>query len=580
MAISTCPRLVSWADEAAAVGRHSSVTRRGGRAPFVVLGVLLSVALVGWFSFDFLGDRLRASGCAAHPEIDVAVAPEIAPVIAQIVRHVAEDDSACYEVRVSVRESMAVVESFTVSDGLERPDVWIPESMLWLWRAQDTGAWDVSVSGASIASSPVVLAVTETVAGDLGWPAAQPTWGQLLGPEAGSVTVGFPDPARDPVGVSVLLGLRELVAGAPDPETASTVAMRALSQHTVPTQFDLFNRLPGASDDGEPLEVFPTSENALLRHNAKQDPSLVAVYADVPALDFPYVVLPDTPDDERAAAEQFQDRVLDQQSADMLADAGFRTPDGHALRDRSADGRTSGERIAPLPLPGAAEVEQVLSPWAGINLSGRLQVLLDVSGSMGEQVPGTGKTRMAVTVEAASAGLGLFKPTTKLGMWLFATNLDGANDYRTLLPMRPMSEHLAGGALNTLRGVEALPDGNTALYDTVLAAYQDSVRNWEPGRINAVVVMTDGKDDNASDISLDQLLAELGKLQNPSRPLKIIGIGIGPDVDPAELTAIAGATGGQAYVAPDPTRIGDVFHQALSLMLCQPPDCQPGTAGG
>jgi hypothetical protein len=569
--------------EAAAVGRHSSVTRRGRRTPVAVLTGLLVVALVGWFTFDFLSDRLRASSCASRPTVTVTAAPEIAPAIAQLARRVPDD--ACYRVRVADRESAVVAESLAVSDGTERPDVWIPESTLWLWRGQDTGAWDVLVAGTSIASSPVVLAVTETVAAERGWPAAQPTWSQVLGPDAGTLAVGFPDPTHDPVGVSTLLGLRALVANAPDPDTASTVAMRALSQNTMPRQADLFARLPGGTGDlrDESLEALPTSENALLRHNAKQDRvPLVAVYADpaVPTLDFPFVVLPETSDEKRAAAERFLGWLLTQESADVLADAGFRTTDGAAVRDRSSEGRTSEARMTPVPLPGPAEVEQVLAAWAGVNLSGRLQVLLDVSGSMGKQVPGTGLSRMAITVETAAAGLELFKPTTKLGMWVFATDLDGAKDYRVLLPVRPMSEHLAGGALDTLRGVAALPNGNTGLYDTMLAAYQDSVRNWEPGRINTVVVMTDGKDDNASDVTLDQLLAELGKLQNPTRPLKIIGIGIGPDVDRTELTAIAEATGGRAFIAPDPAMIGDVFYQALSLMLCQPPACQPGVAGG
>jgi hypothetical protein len=568
--------------EAAAVGRHSSTTRRQRRPPVVALSALVVVALVGWFAVDFLGDQLRAESCASRPVISVTAAPDVAAAVGQIARRASGDETACYEVRVTSRESADVVEALAVSDGTERPDVWIPESTLWWWRAEDVGAWDEPVSGTSIASTPVVFAVTETVATELGWPSEQPSWKQLIGPGARPIEVGFPDPARDPVGVSALLGLQQLVAGTPEPDTAGTVAMRALSRNTVTKQDELFARLTDTTGATEPLEVFPTSENALLRHNARQEQvPLVAVYADpaVPALDHPYVVLPDSPAAERAAAERFLDRLLRQDSADILADAGFRTPDGLALRDRSANGRTSAARTTPAPLPGPSEVERVLSTWAGVNLSGRLQVLLDVSGSMAEQVPGTGLTRMAVTVQAASAGLKLFKPTTKLGMWLFGTNLDGAKDYRVLLPVRPMGEHLAGGALATLGGVEAVSRGTTSLYDAVLAAYEDGVRNWEPGRINTVVVMTDGKDDNASDVNLDQLVGRLAELQNPARPLKLVGIGIGPDVDRAELTAIAEATGGEAFVAPDPTTIGSVFYQALSLMVCQPPTCRPGVSG-
>ncbi len=566
------------------MGRHSSARRRPPRrhrTPVAVLAGLLVVALVGWFAVDFLGDRLRAAGCVARPSVTVIAAQEIAPVVAQIARHAADDERACYRVRVVTRESAAVVESLAVSDDGDRPDVWIPESTMWLWRAQDAAVWEVPATGTSIASSPVVLGVTETVAADLGWPEERPGWGQVIGPAASGLAVGFPDPARDPVGVSTLLELDELVADAPDPGTARTVAMRALSRNTVPRQEDLFNRLPGGVM--APVEAFPTSENALLRHNAEPGAvPLVAVYPEdgVPALDFPFVVLPGTAADTRSAAEGFLDRLLTQESADLLADAGFRTPDGAALRDRSGDRRTAGERMTPAPLRGSAEVERVLAAWAGVNLSGRLRVLLDVSGSMADPVPGTGRSRMALTVDAAVAGLALFKPTTKLGMWVFATDLDGTRDYEVLLPMRPMSEHRADGALDTLRTVTARENGDTALYDAVLAAYRDGVRGWEPGRINTVVVLTDGKDDNASDITRDRLLAELARLRDPGRPLKLVGIGIGPGVDRAELTAIAEATGGAAFVATNPAHIGTVFHQALSLMLCQPPDCHPGTAGG
>ncbi|HEV2783754.1 MAG TPA: substrate-binding and VWA domain-containing protein [Actinophytocola sp.] len=558
------------------MGRHSPADRRGTRTPVLLLSVLLVAVLVGWFTFDLLRDQLAATSCDSTTTLNVAAAPEIAPTVTQIARAFAKQ--ACYAVAVSSRESTAIVEALAVSDGTERPDVWIPESTMWLQRAQDKGAWNTPVSGSSIATSPVVLALTDAAAGQLGWPGTKLTWAQVIGPDARSFTVGMPDPARDPVGMSLLFGLRELIKGTPDPGAASTAAMRRLSPNTESGQSELFARLPGGSSPGEPLAAFPTSETALLRQNARQSEQLVAVYAEpaVPALDYPYVVLPESSESKRQAAGAFLDRLLRGDSADQLAAAGFRTPDGKALRDRSRSGRVSAAPMPPAPVPDVAEVEQVLNAWAAVNLSGRLQVLLDVSGSMNETVPGTGQTRMEITIQAATAGIGLFKPTTRLGLWLFSTRLDGDRDYKELLGMRTVSEHLAAGGLDTLRSVRAAARGSTALYDAVLAAYQDARQNWEAGRINTVIVLTDGKDDNASDIGLDQLLAELGRLQDGRRPLKIIGIGIGPDVDPAELKTIAEATGGEAFTTPDPTKIPDVFYAALSKMLCQPPQCQPG----
>jgi Bacterial extracellular solute-binding protein/von Willebrand factor type A domain len=563
------------------MGRHSATARRGFRSPVVLISVLLVVALALWFSVDYLIKNLRSPGCASTSTINVVANPDLAPIVTAAGRKVSDQDGAdCYKVEVSSKDSAATAESLVVSDGSERPDVWIPESTMWLQRAQDKGAWNIAMSGASIASSPVVLAVAEATATELGWPGRELSWGEVIGPNAKSMAVGFPDPAKDPIGVSALIGLQSLTKNNPDPGGAGTAAMRKLSPNTVSQPAELFARLPGGTSTAEPLAAFPTSENALLRHNVRQEGSpLVAAYADpgVPALDFPYAVLPDVADDKRRAAEKFLDKLMDQETSEALADAGFRTPDGKALRDRSADKRTSVRPMTPMRLPESAAVEQVLNSWAAVNLSGRVMVLLDVSGSMNEPVPGTPFTRMAVTIQAAATGLGLFKANTKLGMWLFSTKLDGDKDYKVLLPVKTMTEHFASGALDAVRAVKAVPNGATGLYDSVLAAYQDGRQNWEPGRINTIVVLTDGKNEDPNGISLDQLLAELGKLQDARRPLRLIGIGIGPGVDPTELKRISEATGGQAFTTPDPTKIGDVFYAALSKMLCQPPTCKPST---
>lgn len=553
------------------MGRHSSAKARR-RFPVVPLVMVVVLALLGWLGWDFVKERLGTASCDAVTTITVTAAPDIAPVIIGIGAELSEEDG-CYTVNVASRASATTAESLVVSDGSEQPDVWIPESSIWLRRAHAKGAWEEPVDGASIASSPVVLALTEDAAGRLGWPAKQPTWAEGL-----DLTIGLPDPGLEPAGVSALLAVHGLV----DSPAEVTTKLRELSANTEPELDDLFDRLPGTTDDAGPVDGFPAAEHAVLRHNARdQGTQLVASYADpaVPSLDYPYVVLPDTPAAEREAASDFLDRLQGQESSDALADAGFRTPDGEMLRDRSGDQRTSAAKMTPTELPTEDELDQLLNEWSGVNLSGRVQVLLDVSGSMNEPVPGTGANRMAVTLQAAELGIGLMKPTTKLGIWLFSTNLDGENkDYRELLPVLPLREHVAADAMAKLRAVEALPNGATGMYDTTLAAYQSATQAFEPGRINTVILLTDGRNDDANSISRDQLLAELQQLQDPQRPVRIVGIGIGPDIDVGELQAIAGATGGQAFTTADPTKIGDVFYGALSLLLCQPPECDP-TAG-
>ncbi|SDI50497.1 von Willebrand factor type A domain-containing protein [Actinokineospora alba] len=559
------------------MGRHSPGGGRAAthRSSVVALSLLLVAALVGWLSFDFLRDTLGASDCERVTSLTVAASPDIAPVITQVGRDILEAGDDCYDVRVTSRESSGVAESLAVSDGSEPPDVWIPESTLWLRRAQSNGAWQTPIEGTRIASSPVVLAVTDDLAGQFGWPTTRPTWADLIADTKVLETLGFPDPARDPIGSATLFRLAEPKG---NDAAGTTSLLRKLSANTVATSTDLFARLPGTTSPHPPLSAFPSSETAVLRHNVKQTSTkLVASYADPapPSLDYPFVVLPATTGEKRTVAERFLSRMLGSQARDLLGAAGFRGPAGDVLRDRSQDKRVTADPAPPVPLPEADEVDRVLNEWAGVNLSARIQVLLDVSGSMAEQVPGTGRTRMAVTLDAAELGIRLFKGTTKIGLWVFSTNLDGDKDYRELLPVRPVSDHLAANAIPTVRSIENQTKGATGLYDSTLAAYKSARQNWEPGRINLVVVMTDGKNEDRDGISREQLLAELAGLVDPKRPIAVIGIGIGPDIDIGELQAISAATDGQAFSTPDPSKIAEIFYAALSKLLCQPPACKP-----
>jgi hypothetical protein len=506
--------------------------------PVVILSILLVLSLAGWFGFDYLRDRLASSSCDVVATLNVAAAPDIAAAVAGVAE---QDPDACYRVEVVARESSEVVETFAAA----KPDVWIPESSSWLLRAQQRGAWNLPVTGTSVASSPIVLGLTETAARRFGWPELTPTWAQVF---SGDPAIGFIDPAVDPTGLSALIATGELAKSAPDPAGSYALTLRKLTRHTVQKSAELF-------DPARQLDGVVTPESTLEKHG------LVGVYADppVPSLDYPYVVLPDAQPGKRDVAQQFLSRLLDQAAAGRFAEAGLRGPDGRALRGSST--------AVVQPVAPPTDPDQLLNQWAAVNRSARMQVLLDVSGSMAEAVPTTDTNRMTLTIQAAELGLRLFKPTTKIGLWRFSTNLDGDKDYQEYLPVLPVSEQLTNGAVDRLRQVRAINGGATGLYDSVLAAYTSARQNWEPGRINLVVVLTDGKNEDPQGITQQQLLAQLADLQDPKRPLQIIGIGIGPDIDPVELRAISQATGGDAYTTPDPTKIVDVFYAAMGRLL-------------
>jgi Ca-activated chloride channel family protein len=81
--------------------------------------------------------------------------------------------------------------------------------------------------------------------------------------------------------------------------------------------------------------------------------------------------------------------------------------------------------------------------------------------------------------------------------------------------------------------------------------------------VTSVVIITDGKDEDEDTIGLDALVQSLGAEVDPDRPVKVIGIALGPDADMGALEQIAAATGGAAYSAVDENDLQTVLFDAL-----------------
>jgi hypothetical protein len=80
--------------------------------------------------------------------------------------------------------------------------------------------------------------------------------------------------------------------------------------------------------------------------------------------------------------------------------------------------------------------------------------------------------------------------------------------------------------------------------------------------VNSVLMVTDGTNEDDG-ISLESLLDTLRSEADPVRPVKVIGVALGPDADLDALEQIADATGGAAYSAVDPTDLQTVLFDAL-----------------
>ncbi len=100
------------------------------------------------------------------------------------------------------------------------------------------------------------------------------------------------------------------------------------------------------------------------------------------------------------------------------------------------------------------------------------------------------------------------------------------------------------------------PQGNTALYDGVLTAMEELAPFAEEGFIPRIVLLSDGLA-NVGPSSRKELQA-LGR-QCAREDITLSTIGLGLDYNEDLMTALAAASGGNAYFARDPGMLPDIF---------------------
>ena len=98
-----------------------------------------------------------------------------------------------------------------------------------------------------------------------------------------------------------------------------------------------------------------------------------------------------------------------------------------------------------------------------------------------------------------------------------------------------------------------------------MAAYKAVQAGWDPGRVNSVVMFTDGEDQDVGGSTLDQAITQLKAVVDPRRPVQMIFIGIGSQVGEAAMRQISDATGGAVFIADDPAKIDEIFLKAIAL---------------
>jgi Ca-activated chloride channel family protein len=482
----------------------------------------------------------------------------------------------CAAVTVVRKDSSAVASALTPAwdetrDG-PRPDVWVPESSLWLLVAQShPNAQPLLPDQApSTASSPIVLTVRRPVAEAMGWPSRSLGWEEIFGaftrpdtwpklghPEWAGLKMGMTDPTVSTPGLASALSLLDQDADGQlsDAEVTTSIALsQALGAMAADTT-TYFNeqRDPQSATGG--VAAFAAIERDVAAYDATNPAvQLVPIYPKQNPIvaDYPYAVLAGSWVDNgrKAVADAFLAYLLSPAGQKAMGADGFRDP-GRAATQAA---QLSPERgfqagiATPRKDPSAAAISQIIGQWTALQRTANILVVLDTSGSMNRPVPGTALTRLQLLQQTALAGFGLLTTQTKAGLWQFS----GA--YQELVPYGPIAEPVGGvprlqALMGAVQSVKA--GGNTALYDTAYAAFHLMQSQWQPNSTNAVLLITDGKNESDTGLTRQDLAARLAKEARPDQPTAIIGIAVGPEADADALSEMSRLTGGRTFVVRD-----------------------------
>lgn len=542
--------------ERRAARRRHRVLRIGAAVAAVVLVVGVAVAGVWWWKgrggapAAAITATRTAEGCPTREPVRIWVSPAMQSAAVALTQHYqASPGAPCVAFDVESRTPYAAI--IGLGPGQPgRPDAWIPDSPVWVTKVNDTAKLNLK-QARPFATSPLVLAANPDSAGSL---AAAADWKQLL---TGSPTVRLSDPR------STTAGMLALASALPKLGGDAPKVLPQLAQRVAGSTEDLFS---GFEDDPAKTAGFPTSEADLIEHNrVHPDHAMRAVVPSGGGPSFEYSLINVATDPVRAqAVEGLRAFLSEKDTAATLAQSGLRSA---AVPTALPTQTGSVNKTVEASTPADEAIAAAADAWQSATLSFRLLAAVDVSGSMKEPVGNS--TRIAITQEAATLALRALPKSTDLGLWAFSMGI-GANgaDYKELSPVAPLSDdvHLAqlSQATGTLTGQVG---GGTGLYDTIWAAYQRVLNGYDTNRVNAVVILTDGRNEKPDGLTLDELMARFAKA-DPKRPVPITTIGIGPDADGSALSRISKAMHSEYYPAPKPEDITRVLAKALLDHTC------------
>jgi Ca-activated chloride channel family protein len=606
------------------------VRRPGNAPPILVALASVSCAFGGVRSAAPADPEQAIAACT--PEdcvvVDLAVSPEKTGLLTELAKDFNSSDATVDGRRVVVRpkeKASGAAEEQLVAGWPEDPDdprpvIWSPAARAWgaILDDQLAARSRPAMAGTptSTMSSPLVIAMPRRMAEALGHPARPIGWADILAlvddpqgwaahghPEWGMFRLGKTNPRFSTSGLHAFIAQHYAATGRTsglteaDLDDPGVVAFNRSVESSVvhygDTTLTFLNNWHRADQLGNPYRyasAVAVEEKSVIDYNLGNpdgidDPGevprrprepLVAIYPKEGTIfsDSPFYVLDAdwVSPTERDAARAFTAFVLRPESQAKVTRAGFRAADPGAIPGppiTSENGVDPQQPRTTMELPGGIVMSRMLDSWVNQRKGARVMLVVDVSGSMAEEAsPGT--TKLALAKAAATQSLGQFRADDLVGLRQFSTGLGPQQNEEQidLAPVAPVAEQKERLADET----ESLtPANGTPLYAVAQASVRDMVAGYDPSRINAVVLLTDGRNEDGDTANDKKQRDDLVRfLQNQAqgdnaKPVRLFTIGYGASADAGVLKEMAEATNGRYYGATaDPTMITRVFVQVIS----------------
>lgn len=191
-----------------------------------------------------------------------------------------------------------------------------------------------------------------------------------------------------------------------------------------------------------------------------------------------------------------------------------------------------------------------------------LALILDASGSMNEDLPGTGKTKLTVAKEVMAELIPHIPAEVNGTLWIYAHRRPGepksesCQDIEQIFPLGPVD---AGAYVEKVKAIQAI--GWTPIADSVELA----AKGLPAGDFNSIILVSDGEETCGGDPCA---LAEALKASDAAVTIHVVGYAVDKATQ-EQLQCVAQASGGTYHDAQDAAGLLQALEEAMAATVVE-----------